>query len=82
MGLYIAGPARDKAKYLIDNHDAVAIPQPKEWLPNLVCIIHNELFEGARYCYNQAEFDASKATRTDHRYRSWLLVPRASQLAK
>jgi hypothetical protein len=63
--------ANDKALALIQD-GAQVIPQPKEFIPNLVCIIDNGFFGAAGYCYNEGEFKAFTDP-TDPRPKKWFI---------
>lgn len=86
MGYYINDlkdgtwlPAREKVKFLIEKANAKVIPFPKEFVPDLVCVIHNGNFDAAGYCYDENEMKSF--ARPDDRPRTWLIVPDAAELS-
>ena len=85
MGYYInensngAGlPPNNKADYLILD-GAVEIPKPDKWVPNLVCVLHNGIFDAAGYAYNESEFRVFADPR-DERPKTWLIYEHAAKL--
>ena len=86
MGYYISQtakgvglPPRNKADYLILD-GAVEIPEPKEFVPGLVCVIENGPFDAAMFCYCKSEMEAVKDP-MDPRPKRWLIHPKAAELA-
>ena len=86
MGYYInensngAGlPPNNKADYLILD-GAVEIPKPDKWVPNLVCVLHNGIFDAAGYAYNESEFRVFADPR-DERPKTWLIYEHAAKLS-
>lgn len=86
MGYYInqnsngAGlPACNKADYLILD-GAKEITKPEKWLPNLVCVIHNGIFDAAGYMYDENEFRYF-ADPHDTRSKTWLIYEHAAELS-
>lgn len=79
MGWYIQGPALGKAKYIMDNHDAIRIPVPKSYseIPEgyaMICVVLNGPFEAAGFAINESEFKVF--TGLDDRPREFLLMDR------
>lgn len=72
-------PPNNKADYLILD-GAVEIPKPDKWMPNLVCVMHNGLFDAAGYAYNESEFRAFADPR-DERPKTWLIYEHAVKLS-
>lgn len=72
-------PACDKADYLILD-GVVEIPKPDKWVPNLVCVLHNGIFDAAGYVYDENEFRAFADPR-DYRPKTWLLYEHAAKLS-
>ena len=64
MGFYIeTGTNKNKAQYLIDNHDGVEMPKPLTLnnVPEsqaLIVVIDSGPFEAAGYAYDEKEFIA------------------------
>tara|TARA_Y100000310_G_scaffold128314_1_gene127494 strand:+ start:1790 stop:2080 length:291 start_codon:yes stop_codon:yes gene_type:complete len=85
MGYYIntetATSSTGKAKDLMDNHDAIMISDPENFVAvvdhfhALVCVIGNGLFDAAALIYSQGEFEAFSDP-NDHRPKVWLLMDR------
>jgi len=70
-------PALGKAKCLIAD-GAKVIEEPKEFSENLVCVLHNGLFDAAGYAYCKSEMEAFKEP--DDRSRTWLVYEHAKNL--
>jgi len=86
MGFYInhnsngvSLPARDKADYLILD-GGTEISEPKQWVPNLVCVVENEMFDAAGYVYSEDELIAFTNPH-DYRPKQWIIYPRAAELS-
>ena len=86
MGYYInhnsngvSLPACDKADYLILDGGA-EISKPKQWVPNLVCVVENGMFDAAGYVYSEDELRAF-TNPYDHRPKRWIIYPRAAELS-
>ncbi len=75
MGYYINKTTKgtinsaNKFKELIDD-GAIYIPDPGEWISNLVCIVDNGVWQAAAYCYNQEEYE--RFSGVDDRIIKWL----------
>ena len=54
------------------NDGGVEIPEPKEFVPNLVCVVNNGMFGAAAYAYNEREFDRFKQPH-DLRPKRWFI---------
>lgn len=72
-------PATNKADYLILD-GAVEIPEPKEFVDNLVCVMENGPFDAAGYAFNKAEFKAFTYP-GDYRPKRWLIYEHAAKLS-
>jgi len=48
------------------------IRQPKEWIPNLVCVVDNGFFGAAAYAYSENEMKVFQQS-TDGRSKRWLV---------
>ena len=72
-------PACNKADYLILD-GAVEITKPDKWMPNLVCVIHNGIFDAAGYMYDENEFRYF-ADPHDTRSKTWLIYEHAAELS-
>lgn len=90
MGLYInningiAPPENGKVIFILQNVlGSKIIPQPTEFVENLVCVVDNrpyDTFDAAAYAYSEAEMNHFK--RPDDRKKTWLIVPGAKYLAE
>jgi len=56
------------------------IPQPADFIENLVCVVDNFAFEAAAYCYNEREF-LDFTSPADYRKKTWLIYDKAKDLA-
>jgi len=72
-------PVFDKADYLILD-GAKEIPEPDEFVENLVCVVENCIFDAALYCYCEEEMKRAKEP-ADLRPKRWLIHPNAAELA-
>lgn len=84
MGYYINKDSRgtsldsnSKVKQLLD--DGAEIVSGDEFVPNLICVIDNSIFQAAGYCFSEREYEAFKEP--DGRRRTWLTHPKAAELA-
>jgi hypothetical protein len=68
---------RNKVQDLIN--DGAIIVSGNEFVPNLICVVNNGLFEAAGYAYSEREYEAFKEP--DGRKRTWLVHPQAATLA-
>jgi hypothetical protein len=87
MGLYVnhnsAGmllPANNKADYLLLD-GGEEIPEPKEFVQNLICVIENGPFDAALYCYKKSEMDIAKNPQ-DSRPKRWIIYPYAAEITR
>ena len=88
MGMYIEGPAKGKAKMLLEQHGAVRLDGPADaWLAlgeghDVVCVVDNGPFEAAGVMTGPEELDAFSRP-DDLRPKTWLRLPhgKARQLA-
>lgn len=85
MGYYINSigdkdaPVVGKAEFLIENGKAREIARPSVWIPDLVCVVENGLFDAAAYAFSPEEF--AEFSRNDGRFKTWLIVPDAAKLS-
>lgn len=71
---------RYKAAQLIMCIDeAIAIPEPDKFIPDLVCVVNNGPFDAAGYAYSEEEMNHFKLP--DDRPKQWLIVPGAAELS-
>lgn len=91
MGFYIERladgrelPVKNKAQFLAENVLGASLieGEPKSWMPDLICVISNPLFDAAGYAYDADEFGRFMPRRNDFRPRQWVRVPGAQQLSK
>ena len=68
---------REKVEELID--DGAIIVSGNEFVPNLICVVDNGLFEAAGFAYSEREYLAFK--KPDERKKTWLVHPKAAVLA-
>lgn len=85
MGYYInetskgiALSPRGKVETLLE--DGAKIVEA-EFQPNLICVVDNGFFEAAGYCYDEDEFGVFNDS-SDIRPKTWLVHPKAKELAK
>ena len=80
MGYYIQTSGNHgKAREICELHGGTIIGQPKEFsqidpVDGLICVVDNEIFEAAAYCYSEEEFN--EFAREDGRQKQWLVIPR------
>jgi hypothetical protein len=83
MGYYINKTStgklldRDKVQELI--RDGAIIVTGNEFVPNLICVVNNGIFEAAGYAYSENEYKAFREP--DGRKRTWLVHPQAAELS-
>ena len=84
MGYYIQTPLnKSKAVQIVaQNKGAMIIPQPRsfkdvEFILGLICVVTNEHFEAAAFCYNEKEFKEFTDP-ADKRPKIWVVMPRAA----
>ena len=70
--------ARRKVRALLVD-GAEIIPEPTEWVPNLVCVVDNGMFEAAGYAFDEHEMNVFKAP--DLRKKVWMIHPKAADIA-
>lgn len=70
-------PAHGKVAALMEDGAKSCLPYFK---PNLICVVDNGMFEAAGYCYNEDEFEVF--AREDGRDKTWLVHPKAKELAE
>jgi hypothetical protein len=71
-------PASGKVQALLNDGAKIV---KAEFQTNLVCVVDNGFFEAAGYCYSESEFQAFNHP-TDNRPKTWLVHPKAKELAK
>jgi len=59
---------------------AKEIPEPTEFVPNLVCVVDNGFFGAAAYAYDEGEFIAFKSP-GDKRPKRWFIWDKVQQFA-
>jgi len=60
---------------------AIIISQPKEFMPNLVCVIDNGFFGAAAYVYSEKEFVEFNHP-SDTRPKRWFIWDKVKDYAK
>lgn len=76
----IGASANSKALAIIAD-GGQAIPQPKEFVPNLVCVVDNLMFGAAAYCYNEGEFRVFTDP-SDARPKKWFIWDKVKDFAQ
>lgn len=83
MGYYINTDSKGNVlrplefvKHLVEDGAMIVTP---EWQENLICVIENNAFDAAGYCYSENEFEHFKEE--DGRHKTWLTHPLAKQLS-
>jgi len=76
----VGASADSKCKSLIAD-GAIEIPVPKEFVPNLVCVVNNGMFGAAAYAYSEREMRDFQDPR-DHRPVRWFIWDKVEQFAK
>jgi hypothetical protein len=77
---FVGTSANAKALALIQD-GAQAIPKPKEFGPNLVCVVDNGIFGAAAYCYSEGEFKAFTDP-SDTRPTKWFIWDKVEKFAQ
>ena len=73
-------PIRGKAKFLLGIDGVKSLSKmPERFVPNLVCVLENGMFDAAGYCFSEEEMRAFGEP--DGRKRTWLIVPDAAKLS-
>ncbi len=84
MGKYInetsKGPIQGSKTAAIVIDGGEQIKQPDSFIPNLICVVDNGIFDAAGYCYNEGEFKVF--SKFDGRPKTWLIYPNAEKYAK
>jgi hypothetical protein len=81
MGFYVAGPARGKAQFIVENIQGKILKEcPKTYadIPEgqaLIVIVDNGSFEAAGFCYSEAEFKVFTDP-FESRRRQYILINR------
>lgn len=83
MGYYVETPGAVKGKAvaiaLMPGVDGKVVDVSEARLAmeqgelGVVCVVDNNAFEAAAYCYNMREFEDFQPTPTDHRNRTWIV---------
>lgn len=71
-------PALGKARELL-NHGGIQV-SGNEFVPNLICVVHNGAFEAAGYCYCEEEYEHFRDN-TGGRQIVWITHPDAAFLS-
>lgn len=72
-------PTTGKAKALIAD-GARSISSSEGYQPNLVCVVHNDVFEAAVYVFDEHEF-MDFIRPNDRRVKQWLVYEHAAKLS-
>jgi len=72
-------PNCNKADYLLLD-GGIEIPEPHEFIENLVCVVENGPFDAALYCYNENEMNIAK-DHSDRRPKRWIVYSKAAKLS-
>lgn len=59
---------------------AIEIPQPKEFIENIVCVVDNGFFGAAAYAYDENELSMFK--RPDGRLKRWFIWSKVKNFAQ
>ena len=89
MGYYVqTGTTHNKANEIALQYGGVIIPEPTDFsqVPKdkaLICVVDNNIFEAAGYCYSPEEFEVFSDPE-DFRPKQWLLMDldKAQELTK
>lgn len=88
MGRYINqttnGPVTASAKAKIEaivNDGGVVIPQPTEFVPNLVCVVDNGAFGAAAYAFDEREMKVFQY-HGDYRPKVWIIWDKVETFAQ
>lgn len=73
--------ANNKAASLIQDGAKLLFNTPSAWEPNLVCVVHNGLFDAAAYVKTARDFTDFQNP-SDDRPKVWLKYEHAEELAK
>ena len=83
MGKYIEGPAKGKAQFLQDQHNARILRTREEIIAAhcdngeaVICVVDNGPFEAAGYCHDEREFEIFTAP--DPRPKRWMTMEKKS----
>jgi hypothetical protein len=80
MGYYIQGPNKDKAGFLLKNHDAMLLEsavQAREAFKEgfgVVCVVDNGIFKAAAFAFSEEELEVF--AKPDGRPKTWLAMDR------
>jgi hypothetical protein len=88
MGKYVnetskggVGSSADSKCQAILNDGGVEIPEPKEFVPNLVCVVNNGMFGAAAYAYSERELKDFTMP-GDYRPKRWFIWEKVEQYAQ
>ena len=77
-GKHIGTSFEEKVKALL-NDGGVQVNGEK-FEPNLICVVDNGIFAAAGYAYSEQEYQVFK--NPDGRNKTWIVHPKAKELAK
>lgn len=89
MGFYIDVPdtLKGKADIIQETFNAVSVSQAeaeqivKDLQKAVVCVVENDLFDAAAFCYSPEEF-ARFSYRGDQRPKTWLVINNRAMIEK
>lgn len=76
----VSASAKAKIEAIVAD-GGVVIPEPKEFVPNLVCVVDNGPFGAAAYAYSESEMKAFQY-RGDYRPKVWLIWDKVETFAQ
>jgi hypothetical protein len=74
-------PKHGKVHALLTIEGAKIINQPIEWEEDIVCVVDNYTWDAAAYAFDDIELRRFSHPRDD-RFRVWLKIPNAKNLAE
>lgn len=60
--------------------DGAILATGMEFIPDLVCVVDNGMFEAAAYCYSEQEYQEF-ANPSDRRQKTWMIYHHAKELS-